>query len=66
MLRKKLKIGIIGIGYLGKFHLEKFTNNKQSEVIWVVDKLINNIDVPISAKLLKTNPVKSNPKIKKK
>ena len=58
MLRKKLKIGVIGIGYLGKFHLEKFTNNKQSEVIWVVDKLINNIDVPISAKILKTKNFK--------
>ncbi len=58
MLRKKLKIGVIGIGYLGKFHLEKFTNNKQSEVIWVVDKLINDIDAPISAKILKTKNFK--------
>ena len=47
MLRKKLKIGVIGIGYLGKFHLEKFINNKKSEVIWVVDKLIDNIDIYI-------------------
>ncbi len=58
MLRKKLKIGIIGIGYLGKFHLEKFINNKESEVIWVVDKLINNVDALIPEKILKTKDFK--------
>jgi predicted dehydrogenase len=58
MLRKKLKIGVIGIGYLGKFHLEKFINNKKSEVIWVVDKLIDNIDISIPEKISKIKDFK--------
>lgn len=58
MLRKKLKIGVIGIGYLGKFHLEKFINNKKSEVIWVVDKLIDSIDISISKKISKIKDFK--------
>ena len=31
MKRKKLNIGVVGIGYLGKYHLEKFINNKQCD-----------------------------------
>ncbi len=58
MLRKKLKIGVIGIGYLGKFHLEKFINNKKSEVIWVVDKLIDSIDISIPKKISKIKDFK--------
>ena len=28
MKKQKIRIGVIGIGYLGKFHLEKFQKNK--------------------------------------
>ena len=45
MKRKKLNIGIIGIGYLGKYHLEKFINNKQCNTKWVVDTNLDNIDL---------------------
>ena len=45
MKRKKLNIGVIGIGYLGKYHLQKFINNKQCDTKWVVDTNLDNIDV---------------------
>ena len=45
MKRKKLNIGVIGIGYLGKYHLQKFINNKQCDTKWVVDTNLDNIDL---------------------
>jgi predicted dehydrogenase len=45
MKRKKLNIGVVGIGYLGKYHLEKFINNKQCNTKWVVDTNLDNIDL---------------------
>ena len=48
MERKKINIGIIGIGYLGKFHLEKFINNKHCNDIYAVD---NNIETLESLKI---------------
>ena len=45
MKRKKLNIGVVGIGYLGKYHLEKFINNKQCDTKWVVDTNLDNIDL---------------------
>ena len=45
MKRKKLNVGVIGIGYLGKYHLEKFINNKQCDTAWIVDTNIDNIDL---------------------
>ena len=45
MKRKKLNIGVVGIGYLGKYHLEKFINNKQCDTKWVVDINLDNIDL---------------------
>ena len=43
MKRKKLNIGVIGIGYLGKYHLEKFIKNRQCNIKWVVDSNLGNI-----------------------
>ena len=37
MRRKKLNIAVIGIGYLGKYHLEKFLSNKNCITKWIVD-----------------------------
>ena len=45
MKRKKLNIGVVGIGYLGKYHLEKFINNKKCDTKWVVDTNLDNIDL---------------------
>ena len=52
MKRKKLNIGVIGIGYLGKYHLEKFIKNRQCNIKWVVDSNLGNIknDLGISIK----------------
>ena len=44
MKKNKIKVGVIGIGYLGKYHLEKFLSHKNCEVQWIVDKNLNNID----------------------
>ena len=45
MKRKKLNIGVVGIGYLGKYHLEKFISNKQCDTKWVVDTNLDNINL---------------------
>ena len=37
MKKEKIKIGVIGIGYLGRFHLEKFQKNKHCKVTWIID-----------------------------
>jgi predicted dehydrogenase len=34
---KKLKVGVIGTGYLGKFHAEKYANMKDAELVGIVD-----------------------------
>ena len=44
MKKNKINIGVIGIGYLGKYHLEKFLTHKKCAVQWIVDKNLNNID----------------------
>tara|TARA_B100001778_G_scaffold295627_1_gene267983 strand:+ start:331 stop:1254 length:924 start_codon:yes stop_codon:yes gene_type:complete len=37
MKRNKINIGVIGIGYLGKYHLEKFLSHRRCRVEWIVD-----------------------------
>ena len=44
MKRNKINIGIIGIGYLGKFHLEKFLAHKNCNIEWIVDLNPKNIN----------------------
>ena len=34
---KPLRVGVIGVGYLGKFHAEKYANMKNVELVGVVD-----------------------------
>jgi len=34
---KKLRVGVIGTGYLGKFHAEKYADMKDAELVGVVD-----------------------------
>lgn len=43
MKKQKIRIGVIGIGYLGKFHLEKFQKNKDCQLVWLVDKNNKNL-----------------------
>ncbi|MBF0227021.1 MAG: Gfo/Idh/MocA family oxidoreductase [Desulfobacterales bacterium] len=34
---EKLRVGVIGVGYLGKFHAEKYSNTEGVELVGVVD-----------------------------
>jgi predicted dehydrogenase len=34
---KKLKVGVIGVGYLGQFHAEKYAANPEIELVGIVD-----------------------------
>ena len=43
MKKQKIRIGVVGIGYLGKFHLEKFQKNKDCQLVWLIDKNIKNL-----------------------
>ena len=47
MERNKINIGIIGIGYLGKFHLEKFLAHKNCNIEWIVDLNPKNINTKL-------------------
>jgi len=37
MSNKKIKVGVIGVGYLGKFHAEKYARMNNVELVGVVD-----------------------------
>ena len=58
MKRKKLNIGVIGIGYLGKYHLEKFIKNRQCNIKWVVDSNLGNIKNDLDISIKKTTDYK--------
>ena len=47
---KKIKVAVIGIGYLGEFHADKYHANKSVELVGVVDSDRKRRDV-ISKKL---------------
>ena len=34
---KKIRVGVIGVGYLGQFHAEKYTNLPNVELVGIVD-----------------------------
>ena len=58
MKRKKLNIGVIGIGYLGKYHLQKFITNRNCKTTWIVDLDPNNLSQNISDSIKKTTKYK--------
>ena len=58
MKRKKLNIGVIGIGYLGKYHLQKFITNRNCKTTWIVDLDSNNLSQNISDSIKKTTRYK--------
>ena len=57
-MSNKIKVGVVGLGYLGKFHLEKYQSNKSVEVTSVVDIDDNNLDYIESEQIFKTNSFK--------
>ena len=58
MTKNKLNIGVIGTGYLGRFHLEKYQNNKNVAVRWVVDKNIEDINLDMKKNVQRTDNYK--------
>ncbi len=41
---KRIKIGVVGVGYLGKFHVEKFLKDRVVTLVGVVDVLKERLD----------------------
>ncbi len=55
MISDKIRVGVIGLGYLGKFHYQKYKLNKSVNVTSVVDQQIENLDFIDSKKIIKTD-----------
>ena len=34
---KKIKVGVVGVGYFGQFHAEKYANMEEVELVGVAD-----------------------------
>ena len=51
MISNKIRVGVIGLGYLGKFHYQKYKQNRSVNVSCVVDHQIENLDFIDSKKL---------------
>ena len=58
MVSNKIKVGVVGIGYLGKYHLEKYQKNKSVDVTSVVDTNIKNLEYISSERIFKTDSFK--------
>lgn len=39
--RQKLKVGVIGIGYLGKFHVEKYASIPEVQIVGLADRIVH-------------------------
>jgi predicted dehydrogenase len=55
MISNKIRVGVIGLGYLGKFHYEKYKLNRSVHLTSVVDQQIDNLDFIDSKKIIKTD-----------
>lgn len=55
MINNKIRVGIVGLGYLGKFHYQKYKSNKSVNLTCVVDQEIRNLDFIDSKRILKTD-----------
>ena len=58
MKRNKINIAVIGIGYLGKFHLEKFLSHKNCITKWIVDNNLKNENLDIAENIAITDDYK--------
>ena len=56
MNRNKIRVGVIGVGYLGKFHLEKYKMNKSVNLTSIADINNDNLD---SIKYSRGKPIKN-------
>ena len=57
-MSNKIRVGVVGLGYLGKFHLEKYQSNNNVNVTSVVDIDKKNLDFIKSGELFKTDSFK--------
>lgn len=55
MISNKIRVGVIGLGYLGKFHYQKYKLNRSVNLTSVVDQQIENLDFIDSKKIIKTD-----------
>src|SRR6056300_74473 len=55
MISNKIRVGVIGLGYLGKFHYQKYKLNRSVNLTSVVDQQIENLDFIKSKKIIKTD-----------
>ena len=55
MISNKIRVGVIGLGYLGKFHYQKYKLNRSVNLTSVVDQQIENLDFINSKKIIKTD-----------
>ena len=55
MLNNKIRIGVVGLGYLGKFHYQKYKLNKSVNVTCVVDQHVKSLEFINSKNIIKTN-----------
>jgi len=55
MISNKIRVGVIGLGYLGKFHYQKYKLNRSVSLTSVVDQQIENLDFIDSKKIIKTD-----------
>ena len=58
MVNSKIRVGVIGLGYLGKFHFEKYRLNKSVNLTSVVDIDKKNLDLVNSTDIYKTTSFK--------
>ena len=58
MVNSKIRVGVIGLGYLGKFHFEKYKSNKSVNLTSIVDIDRKNLDLVDSNKVYKTTSFK--------
>tara|TARA_Y100000768_G_scaffold160185_1_gene119752 strand:+ start:1586 stop:2503 length:918 start_codon:yes stop_codon:yes gene_type:complete len=59
MIYNKIKVGIIGLGYLGKFHYQKYKSNKYADITAIVDIDEKNRNSVKSESIYKTNDYKN-------
>ena len=58
MIYNKINVGVVGLGYLGKFHYQKYKANKYTKLAAIVDTNDENIKELESGKVFKTNNYK--------
>ena len=58
MVNSKIRVGVIGLGYLGKFHFEKYKSNKSINLTSVVDIDKKNLDLANSKEVYKSTSFK--------